>query len=105
MAHICDCPKPPGGQARCEPHQLAICRVSHGVARTRCVDPPQKSQSKHELQNWALMEITGTKRKATQPITRQDIAILESGRYEDVSRQLVVTFSLPLDTSRGVATV
>jgi hypothetical protein len=36
----CDCPIPPGGRATCDDNQLAICRVTNGVAETFCISSP-----------------------------------------------------------------
>jgi hypothetical protein len=95
MGHVCNCPKPPGGQVECDLHQLAICRVTRGVPETWCVSPPKKERVQ-ELWNWALEQITDIERSPSQAVTVPDLDILSAGRYEDPGRQIVVTFTLPV---------
>jgi len=103
--NTCDCPTPPGGRAVCESHQLAICKVQHGVAITMCMDPPQHQYGRQlrgiELDNWVLEEITGTPRSLATPLSSADRQILDSGEYDDRSRGLVITFSYRRPESRG----
>src|ERR1700756_5052230 len=40
MSSICNCPNPPGGQVKCGPNQMAVCRVENGVAIAECIDAP-----------------------------------------------------------------
>lgn len=106
MAHICNCPNPPGGQAVCEEHQLAICRVLPGpppTSRTRCVTPPKNAKA-DELANWALSEITGEKRAPNQAVTSRELAILGAGSYEDTKGRFLVVFKLPRNMDMGTAT-
>lgn len=66
---VCDCPNPPGGQAVCEGHQIAICRIKDGKLRTECINPPQEvvahaieSHDLRVLREWALSEVLGADR-------------------------------------------
>lgn len=66
---VCNCPNPPGGEAVCEAHQIAICRVKKGRVRTECINPPQevlahaiKSGDASVLKEWVLDEVLGADR-------------------------------------------
>jgi hypothetical protein len=37
QANVCNCPKPPGGEAHCEPNQVAFCSVRNGQSVARCI--------------------------------------------------------------------
>jgi hypothetical protein len=92
--NICQCPQPPGGQADCEAHQMAICWVEDGRARTRCIDPP-RGVAAVELSNFILERVTGEKRHSKQQLSVEDEQILKTGEYEDPSRALRVSFRMP----------
>src|SRR6185369_3144044 len=101
----CDCPKPPGGRAVCEPHQMAICRVKDGFAVAECLDPPEQrgrfsSEQDNDLANWALSKITGENRRIDSP---SDIRLLLSGcRSDEGHLGETVTFSLPAAITKSV---
>ena len=104
----CDCPKPPGGQINCPPNQMAVCRVVNGVAVGDCIDPPSfahdtsgvvtpeaRDSEARFLRKWAYTEITGLQPASRQALLPSELAILKSGIFEDPSRGLRVTFTLP----------
>ena len=93
--NVCDCPDPPGGRAVCESHQLAICRVKDGVARTECIDPPS-GVTGLALANWALTAITGVFRQPFTQLSRTDQDILRLGAYYDPTTSTIVSFRLPV---------
>jgi hypothetical protein len=97
--NICDCPAPPGGQAMCESHQLAICRVQNGVASTMCLDPPVRADGQRvagtQLENWILGRVTGITRSLGSAISASDRLILDSGYFVDPQSGVEVTFLRP----------
>ncbi len=92
VKNICQCELPPGGQTICEPHQLAVCSVSNGVANKQCIDPPV-TDSALALCNWAISVVTGINRMPNDAISFDGIQILESGHC--VIGDQSITFSLP----------
>ena len=110
MGNVCNCETPPGGQAICEPNQLAICRVKNGVAQMQCLNPPTTvaiqnlTEWKLQMANWVLSIITSSDRSETTAVTPTDWQLLASGRSEDSSTGEVVTFSLP-EELRSVLTL
>lgn len=105
--NICACPDPPGGFARCDPDQLAICRVKDGSVQTECVSPPPLAPMPEEarflaLANWAIKAIAGVPRAPDEQLDHRAMALLREsmlsadgqGTAEDVhGRQ--VAFRLP----------
>jgi hypothetical protein len=53
QANICPCYKPPGGEARCEKGQVAMCVVKNGEATAICQNPPANAN----MLEWALTVI------------------------------------------------
>lgn len=101
--NICNCPRPPGGQAVCADDQFAICRVSHGVAYTECIDLPPALIGAGPLAigNWALSEVMGTARSFAQRIDRAENEILHRGYYSVPDSTDSVSFKLPAEAQRG----
>ena len=103
MSNVCKCETPPGGLAICEPNQFALCHVRDGVAEMRCLNPParggeNKAEWIQHTANWALSAIMGSDRSDDDVVSQQDLQILNSGRWENVAADdvvTVVTFSLP----------
>lgn len=110
--NICECPNPPGGTVRCEPHQLAICKVENGRAVTNCISPPERSQQVWyrstgprddkifetlRLLNWAYTAITGIRRGDVLPLEPWILEILKDGKYVNPKTGAITKFSLPLD--------
>lgn len=101
LSNTCNCPKPPGGQAVCEPSQLAICRVRDGEAQALCLNPPSAAslmmtmEAQLELANWALSAITGEERDSSQQVSDDEVQMLRNGTLEDPAQGLRVTFSVP----------
>lgn len=93
VKNVCDCDNPPGGQARCEPHQMAVCRAVAGQCLTECRDPPRNAISRIEIEAWAYAVITGE--RVVSPLPRAARAILARGRYVNPDTGEVVTFTLP----------
>ena len=112
--NICQCPNPPGGVARCEPHQLAICTVEDGKAVTECVNVlpvaevryrsvdrggpyhrPSPFQRQIQLEKWAYRLVTGVKAVRPGRLSPRQLAILRSGTFRRPKTGAVVTFSLP----------
>jgi hypothetical protein len=98
--NVCDCPKPPGGRAVCEPHQLAICRVVNGVTEMECVDPPTGLDSlgakgRLRLQNWALSRIRGVRRAPLRSMNAGDRQLLAAGVFIGRDGAELVRFRLP----------
>jgi len=106
--NICDCPNPPGGQAVCEPNQLAICRVKNGVAQMQCLNPPVISAPvgspgwQLAMQNWVLSAVTGEHREPGRSLGPAELQLLIDGHRE--TRREIVTFSLPDDLRAAMST-
>lgn len=87
----------------CAAGQLAICRVKDGIVRSKCVDPPSRygglaqltTAERTALLNWALSEITGQQRRATQALDYESLLILGTGFYRNSQTGEEVTFRLP----------
>ena len=95
--NICKCPSPPGGEATCEAHQLAICRIENGVPITDCISPPpsvvisarlalaERDDSKpaliagQRISNWTLACFYKKRRLALATLKPNDIEALEAG--------------------------
>lgn len=79
----CPCPVPPGGQAVCEAHQLAICRIKNNVVETACVDPPalaplSEDSSALVMANFILASIFDVTRDASQILAEDDLSVLRA---------------------------
>lgn len=108
--NICDCPNPPGGQAVCEPHQLAICRVKDGIVQTECINPPDElagmPPDSLKVLNWAFEIITGgvfADPHSERPLPG-NLRILERQRFEDESTGQVTSFRMPQEAFGGTST-
>src|SRR6266568_9581822 len=96
--NVCDCPNPPGGIVICEPDQLAICRIKNGQLRGECTGPPRpltSSLNRALYFNWALGEITETRRGLHQPIHDSEWLILREGIYSEPLKKVLVQFRFP----------
>lgn len=100
VKNICPCDLPPGGQTICEPHQLAICFVSNGVANKQCIDPPINTNAV-ALCNWTISEVTGVARNPINAINSSEVQMLESGRC--VIGNQTINFSLPPSIQAALA--
>jgi hypothetical protein len=102
-ATICQCPTPPGGQARCGENQLAICRVINGVAHTECITVPSDLTSLTSTQgkNWLLSIVLNTFRLSSQPISADEEEILDRGSYTVPGTDDVVRFAAPVTDERS----
>jgi uncharacterized protein YegP (UPF0339 family) len=119
--NTCRCPDPPGGQASCEGHQLAICRIIGGMAHTDCISPPTDvilaSISALEapppvallagqrISNWTLANLYDKKRQALASLTAQDIEALEAGLEGDAIRGIGAGLRLAPQTVPAITTV
>jgi hypothetical protein len=97
--NICQCPKPPGGQAICASHQLAICRVKDGEIQTECINPPaglsvDTPEDRARLANWLLDKITASHRPELFNISDVE-EILRRGVFYNSETGETVTFSVP----------
>ena len=92
VKNICDCDFPPGGQAVCEPHQIAVCAVINGIAHARCIDPPSGA-SELGLLNWSIGVINNVPRNLTVPVSAADIQMLMSSGY--TVDNISIRFKLP----------
>ncbi len=121
--NVCKCPEPPGGEAVCEPHQLAICRIVDGRVHTQCVNPPASldggifieappvasfDATKPSHLRWALQVIRGEEHGDDQHavliekmfgekllLSREERRILAQGEWNDPASGETVTFRLP----------
>src|SRR3954468_19791344 len=99
--NICNCPHPPGGQANCEPQQLAICRVRDGQAHTQCMSPPtttsvpMSADTLTHLSNWALSLVTGEARPTWEPVSEHELKMLLTGEFDNDARGERTAFSIP----------
>lgn len=93
VKNICECENPPGGQIVCEPYQMAICGVIHGVVRRECLDPPS-GVSPVALANWALSQISGVDLSMRSIVTENDLSTLISGTFVSPNEQ-IVNFTIP----------
>jgi hypothetical protein len=95
--NICKCPQPPGSEANCGEHQLAICRVRGGVAYPECLDPPPDviQAGRDRLKIWVLEQITQQPRSPFMPITPAEETILQSGVIPGIDGD--TTFSINLN--------
>lgn len=100
LKNICQCDLPPGGQTVCEPHQLAVCSVSNGVANKQCIDPPTTANA-IDLCNWAISMITGMTRSPFSVIGPDEIQLLKNGRC--FTGGMSVNFNLPDDIKVALA--
>jgi len=98
--NTCECPNPPGGVAVCEAHQLAICHVRDGEARTYCIDPPGGNATTLEelpldtLETWVtshVLRVSGA--------TLEDLLL--RSEYADLMRSNAFAFRRHLELSDG----
>ena len=90
----CNCPNPPGGGHRCEPNQLAICRVENGMCLGECHNPPP-GLSRDEIRSWGYGVISGSRRSPYVPLTPREDSIVDQGVYIDPQTGEEIRFSLP----------
>ena len=92
LRNKCKCPHPPGGEADCDGHQLAICIVRNNTASTACLTPRSSELSLNQRKNWVLESVTGRPRSPDQSVTETDEAILLAGFYSNPITGDTVTF-------------
>jgi hypothetical protein len=102
IKNICQCDLPPGGQTVCEPHQLAVCVVSNGVADKQCIDPPVTA-SDEALCNWAISVITNVSRHPNDVISPDELQILKGGHYYVGGES--IKFNLPTSIRTALAQI
>jgi hypothetical protein len=100
VKNICDCDNPPGGQAVCEPHQMAVCLVLKGVARRECLSPP-RTGNRLTLINWAWTQVDGVPRPSNAVIHSAQLGILKTGKLVR-NDGAIVNFALPKSIVRAV---
>lgn len=78
MKNVCRCPEPPGGEAKCPPDRLAVCRIVQGRIQTDCLGPPPAgvTGTKRGLVNWVLAAVTRDQRPLYQPVRAADMDLI-----------------------------
>lgn len=96
MSTTCQCPY--GGQVTCESGQMAVCRTdSSGAVHASC-HTPRSGTSRQALGNWALSIVTGRERSPEQPLTSDELEILERGVFRRPNGA-IVHFRMPQSDS------
>ena len=104
MSNTCTCPEPPGGSITCGDDQLAVCGYQDGKIVSGCYSRPasvnlmtSKNEKVLALANWAISQITGTRRTDLDRIDSNLIAMLQIGQYVNEQSSEVIKFALPKD--------
>lgn len=95
LKNVCNCPRPPGGQAVCDSDQLAICRVLSGQIYTECHSMPRNISSNEAASNWVLGKVTNMQRSAQQQLNPDDLYILNTGHFINPANGDEATFEIP----------